>query len=99
MKKKKKKNSARAMTTAKNNVFIGLLHENGYLVGEINFWQGEDKNLVRRKSNAGRIFPGGGMSKFQTGGWSPPSRENPVILYIKAIKKKTLFTFLKIYKN
>ena len=47
------------MTTAKNKVFIGLLLENFYLVGEMNFWWG-DKNLVRRKSNAERIFPGGG---------------------------------------
>ena len=47
------------MTTAKNKVFIELLLENFYLVGEMNFrWV--DKNLVRRKSNAERIFPSGG---------------------------------------
>ena len=28
------------MTTAKNKVFIGLLFENCYLVGERNFWLG-----------------------------------------------------------
>ena len=48
------------MTTVKNKVFIGLLLENCYLVGEMNFWWGGDKNLVRRKSNEERIFPGGG---------------------------------------
>ena len=55
----KTKNGTRVMTTAKNKVFIGLLLENFYLVGEMNFWWG-DKNLVRRKSNAERIFPGWG---------------------------------------
>ena len=56
-----KKYGTRAMTTAKNKIFIGLLLENCYLVGEMNFWWGErDKNLVRRKSNAGTIFPSGG---------------------------------------
>ena len=39
------------------------------------------------------------MSKFQTGKWSPPSRENPNIPYINAIKRKTFFTFLKILKT
>ena len=50
------------MTTAKNKVFIGLLLENCYLVREMTFWWGKggDKNLVRRKSNMERIFPGGG---------------------------------------
>ena len=47
------------MSTAKNKVFIELLLENCYLMGEINFWWGGDKTLVRRKSNEGRIFPGG----------------------------------------
>ena len=84
------------MTIAKNKVFIGLLLENCYLVGEMNFWWEEDENLLRRKSNAEIIFPGRGMSKFSTFKWSPPSRENPVILYIKATKRKTVFTFLKI---
>ena len=56
----KTKSGTRAMTTAKNKVFIGLLLENCYLVGEMNFWWGEDENLLRRKSNAERIFPGGG---------------------------------------
>ena len=36
--KKKKKNGTRAMTTGKNEVFIGLLLENCYLVGQMNFW-------------------------------------------------------------
>ena len=40
------------MTTAKNDVFIGLYHENCYLMGEggrrgvIDLWEGGDKNLV-----------------------------------------------------
>ena len=59
----KTKNDTRVMATAKNKVFIGLLLENFYLVREVNFWWG-DKNLVRRKSNVERIFPGGGMSKL-----------------------------------
>ena len=37
----KAKNGTRAMTTAKNKVFIGLLLENCYLVGEMNFWWGK----------------------------------------------------------
>ena len=55
----KTKNGTRTMTKAKNNVFIGLLLENCYLVGEMNFWWMEDKNLLTKKSNAERIFPGG----------------------------------------
>ena len=48
------------MTTAENKVFIGLILENCYLVGGINFWSGGgDKNLMRKKANGGRIFPGG----------------------------------------
>ena len=35
-----KKNVTRAMTTAKDKVFIGLLLENCYLVREMNFWWG-----------------------------------------------------------
>ena len=37
---KAKKNGTRAMTTAKNKVFIALLLENCYLVGEMNFFFG-----------------------------------------------------------
>ena len=48
------------MTTAKNKVSIELLLENCYLVREKKFWWGGHKNLVRRKSNEGRIFPGAG---------------------------------------
>ena len=46
---------------------------------------------MRRKSNGGRIFPGAGDEQI-LGWWSglPPSRENPVIPYIKA-KKKNYF--------
>ena len=51
------------MATARIKVFIGLLLENCYLEGEMNFWWG-NINLVRRKSTGGRIFSDGGMSKF-----------------------------------
>ena len=61
------------MTTAKNKVFIEQLLENCYLMGEINFWWGGDKNLVRRKSNGGKIFPGAGDEQILGwwGGLSP----------------------------
>ena len=55
----KTKNGTRAMTTAKNKVFIGLLLENCYLVGEMNVLWGEDKNLLRRKSKRGENFSWG----------------------------------------
>ena len=45
---KTKKNGTRAMTTAKNKVFIRLLLENCYRMG----------------SNTGRIFPGGGHEQI-----------------------------------
>ena len=37
----KTKNGTRAMATAKNKVFIGLLLENCYLVREMTFWWGK----------------------------------------------------------
>ena len=43
-----------------------------------------------RKSNGGRIFPGGGDEGGE-GGEDSPSRENPVISYIKARKKKYFY--------
>ena len=52
------------MATAKNEVFIRLLHENCYLVfsgGGTNLWLGE--------STGGGFFQvGGGISKFSAGG-------------------------------
>ena len=51
-----KKNGTRAMNTAKNKVFIRLLFENCYLVGD-ELLVGGGKNLVRRKSSTERIFP------------------------------------------
>ena len=41
------------MTTAKNKFFIGILLENCYLVGEINFWLG---------GNLMKILPGENFS-------------------------------------
>ena len=63
----------------------------------------EDKNLVRRKSTGGRIFPGGGDEQI-LGWWGDsPSRENLIIPYRKAknfqsftLRRKTIFTTLKI---
>ena len=58
-----KKSGTRAMNTAKNKVFIRLLFENCYLVGDELLVGGDknlvggDKNLVRRKSSTERIFP------------------------------------------
>ena len=34
------------MTTDKNEVFVGLQHENSYIVGGINLCGGGNKNLV-----------------------------------------------------
>ena len=42
------------MTTSKNDVFNGLYHENCYLVGELNFWEG--------------FLLVGGMKKFSASG-------------------------------
>ena len=50
------------MTTDKNKV--ELLLENRYLVGEINFWWGRDKTLVRRKSNGAEFFLVEGMRQI-----------------------------------
>ena len=49
------------MTTAENKLFIGILLENCYLVGEINFWLGGefDENFT-----GGEFFLAGRMSKF-----------------------------------
>ena len=57
------------MTTAKNKVFIGLLLENCYLVGEINFWLGG--GLPRGKPTGGRIFPSGEDEQI-LGWWGLP---------------------------
>ena len=79
------------MATAKNKVFIRLLLENCCLVREMNFWCG-NKSLVRGKSTREIVFlMGWRMSKFQTGGRTLPSRENPVIPYIKAKKKNSFY--------
>ena len=86
------------MTTAKNKVFIELLKllfSGGFIGGdELFVW---DKNLVRRKSNGGRIFASGGDEQI-LGWWggvgTPPSRENPITPYIKA-KKKSYFENFK----
>ena len=74
------------MTTAKNEVFIGLKHENCYLVGGIHLWcgAGGNKNFVEVGVYWGGFFQvggGRGASKFSTGGGTPPSpsRENPFI--------------------
>ena len=56
------------------------------------------KSLMRRKSTEGRLFPGGGMSKFQAGVGTHRSRENPVIPYIKATKTNS-FDNLENVKN
>ena len=80
------------MTTAKNKVFIELLK----LLFSRGF-SGGDENLVKKKSNGGRIFPSGGDE--QVLGWwggvvTPPSRENSIIPYIKG-KKKSYFENFK----
>ena len=54
------------MTTPKNEIFIGLQHENYYLVGG-------DKNLVGRGvyyggGGGGGGFPGGGEANFRLAG-------------------------------
>ena len=55
-----KKNSTRAMTTAKIKILLDYYLKIIIQWGEkMNFWWG-DKNLVRRKSNVERTFPGGG---------------------------------------
>ena len=57
---------------------------------------GGGENLARRKSTRGRTFLVGGDE--QIFGWwgTPPTRENLVIPYIKAKKKrKTSFIILK----
>ena len=60
----KKKNGNRAMTTAKNAVFIGLAW-NCYLVTGISFWWGEGGWKFGGRSLLGIIFLGGErMSKF-----------------------------------
>ena len=57
------------MTTAEDEVFIGLQYENCYLVRVMNLWWG-DKNLVGR-SLVGEFFLVQGMSN------DPPSKEIP----------------------
>ena len=52
------------MTTAKNEVFIGLQLENCYLVGGIKFWWGEPTGEA--------FLHVGEMSKFSPGGGGPP---------------------------
>ena len=57
-----------------------------------------NKNLMRRKSIRGRIFPGEGDEQLLDWWGDSPSRENPVIPYIKA-KKKNTFHNLDNFKN
>ena len=65
--KLKNKNCTGAMTTAKNEVFIGLLHETCYLVGGINlWWGGGDKNLLGQESTRG------GFCQVRRGMSNPP---------------------------
>ena len=81
------------MATVKNEVFIGLLHENFYLVGR-------ELTLV-----AEEIVPGAGrMSKFLLVGGLPlsPSRKNPAmynmyVIYTCDIYMKTHNKYLSIY--
>ena len=81
------------MATIKNEVFIGLLHENFYLVGR-------ELTLV-----AEEIVPGAGrMSKFLLVGGLPlsPSRKNPAmynmyVIYTCDIYMKTHNKYLSIY--
>ena len=66
------------MTTAKNDVFIGLYLENFYLVGELTFG-GEGIKVWWGGILLG-IFLGGGMSEFLACGGRlhpSPSKENP----------------------
>ena len=64
--RKSNKNDTGAMATAKTDVFIGLQHENCYLVGGMNLWWERNKTLRRWGGGAywGVIFPGRGMRKF-----------------------------------
>ena len=60
------------MTTAKNEVFIGLLQENCYIVGGMNLWRGKQKigggNLL-----GGLFVVGEGWVNFgQSGEGTPP---------------------------
>ena len=78
---KVKKNGTGAMATTKTDVFIGLQHENCYLVGGMNLWLEKNKTL----GGGG----GGGLlvSNFScwgdeeifgwSGGLHPPSKEKP----------------------
>ena len=65
------------MTTAKNEFFIRLKHENCYLMGG----KGGHNLLGGRQSLLGGIFPGGaGMGKFLASRETPPhspNKENP----------------------
>ena len=84
------------MTTAKNKLFIELLLENCYFVGKIKIWWGGEGGA----DNGGRLFTGGGDEQT-LGSWrggTLPSRENPVILYIKA-RKENYFYDIENLKN
>ena len=59
------------MTTVKNEVFIGLLHENCYLVGG-------EKNLLGGRLRGQNSFRWGGMSKFWASGGDSPQL-SPVV--------------------
>ena len=74
-----------------------MLFSREFSGGDEILWEG-DKNLMKRKSNGGRIFPGGGDEQILDWWGAPPSTENPVIPYIKA-KKKNYFYNLEKFKN
>ena len=57
--------------------------------------EGGDKNLGGESLMWGEFFLVVGDEIILNWQWSSLSRGNPVIPYIKAIKRKTLFTFLK----
>ena len=80
---KLKQNGTGAMTTGKNDVFIGLQLENFYSAGEeegANDFGGEGKKFG---GGRGRFFQGGGgLNKFLADGGAPhypPPWENPVV--------------------
>ena len=53
------------MTTAKNKVFIGLLLENFYLVGEMNFWCGGIETWWGGSLTRREFFLVGGWADFR----------------------------------
>ena len=85
------------MTTTKNKIFIGLLLENCYLLfsggDELLAGTGENKNLMRRKSTGGRIFPCGGDK--QISGWwgDSPQVGKPCYPLHKSKEEKLILQF------